>query len=94
VQSVFVTADVPSITDYYVQALRDILIDELHNHLYLKSFWCENRWVAYVVGQQSSESLGSTPFSFDRSCQYQESSLKMSRCLQMILLDTPTHQAP
>ncbi|KAH8991923.1 Sec8 exocyst complex component-specific domain-containing protein [Lactarius akahatsu] len=34
-------------------ALRDILIDELHNHLYLKSFWCESRWAAYAVGQQS-----------------------------------------
>ncbi|KAI0307673.1 Sec8 exocyst complex component-specific domain-containing protein [Multifurca ochricompacta] len=34
-------------------ALRDILIDELHNHLYLKVFWCETRWVAYTVGQQS-----------------------------------------
>jgi exocyst complex component 4 len=42
------------------QALRDILIDELHNHLYLKSFWCENRWAAYSVGQQSSKSLGIT----------------------------------
>ena len=77
----FVDADMPSITNHYVQALRDILIDELHNHLYLKSFWCENRWVAYVVGQQSSESSRSTHFSFDRSCQYQKSSLKMSRCL-------------
>lgn len=34
-------------------ALRDILIDELHNHLYLKSFWCESRWAVYAVGQQS-----------------------------------------
>ena len=62
-QSVFVTADVPGITNHYVQALRDILIDELHNHLYLKSFWCENRWAAYVVGQQSSELLETTSFS-------------------------------
>jgi exocyst complex component 4 len=49
---------VTTMTNNYYQALRDILIDELHNHLYLKSFWCENRWVAYTVGQQSSESLG------------------------------------
>ncbi|KAI0068285.1 hypothetical protein BV25DRAFT_1793562 [Artomyces pyxidatus] len=34
-------------------ALREILIDELHNHLYLKSFWCEIRWAAYTVNQQS-----------------------------------------
>lgn len=35
------------------QALKDILIDELHAHLYLKSFWCESRWSAYVPGQQT-----------------------------------------
>ncbi|KAG8219664.1 hypothetical protein J3R82DRAFT_619 [Butyriboletus roseoflavus] len=32
-------------------ALRDILVDELHNHLYLKSFWCETRWAPYTPGQ-------------------------------------------
>ncbi|KAF4573092.1 hypothetical protein EYR36_007602 [Pleurotus pulmonarius] len=32
-------------------ALRDILVDELHGHLYLKSFWCESRWAAYVPNQ-------------------------------------------
>jgi len=53
----FVTVDVLGVTNDYIQALRDILIDELHNHLYLKSFWCENRWTAYTVGQQSSKSL-------------------------------------
>ncbi|KAJ8509424.1 hypothetical protein ONZ45_g8399 [Pleurotus djamor] len=31
--------------------LKDILIDELHNHLFLKSFWCESRWAAYVPNQ-------------------------------------------
>ncbi|KAF9447796.1 exocyst complex component sec8 [Macrolepiota fuliginosa MF-IS2] len=34
-------------------ALRDILVDELQSHLYLKSFWCESRWSAYQPGQQS-----------------------------------------
>ncbi|THH09197.1 hypothetical protein EW145_g2188 [Phellinidium pouzarii] len=34
-------------------ALRDILIDELHSHLFLKSLWCESRWAAYVPNQQS-----------------------------------------
>ncbi|EJD03693.1 uncharacterized protein FOMMEDRAFT_81678 [Fomitiporia mediterranea MF3/22] len=29
-------------------SLRDILIDELHSHLFLKSFWCENRWAGYT----------------------------------------------
>ncbi|KAG5635065.1 hypothetical protein H0H81_012546 [Sphagnurus paluster] len=36
-------------------ALRDILIDELQNHLYLKSFWCDTRWAAYVPNQQTFE---------------------------------------
>lgn len=26
-------------------------MDELHGHLYLKSFWCESRWAAYVPNQ-------------------------------------------
>ncbi|KAF7306760.1 Sec8 exocyst complex component specific domain-containing protein [Mycena indigotica] len=34
-------------------ALREILIDELQSHLYLKSFWCESRWAAYTPNQQS-----------------------------------------
>ncbi|KAF8595459.1 hypothetical protein BDV93DRAFT_528628, partial [Ceratobasidium sp. AG-I] len=34
-------------------ALRDILVEELHAHLYLKSFWCETRWSAYKPGQES-----------------------------------------
>ncbi|KAI0375224.1 hypothetical protein BV20DRAFT_1009421 [Pilatotrama ljubarskyi] len=33
--------------------LRDILVDELHSHLYLKSFWCESRWTVYSPNQQS-----------------------------------------
>ncbi|PFH54828.1 hypothetical protein AMATHDRAFT_134263 [Amanita thiersii Skay4041] len=31
---------------------RDILIDELQNHLYLKSFWCESRWAAYIPNRK------------------------------------------
>ncbi|KAF7967561.1 hypothetical protein HWV62_33943 [Athelia sp. TMB] len=34
-------------------ALREILIDELHAHIYLKSFWCESRWAVYTPNQQS-----------------------------------------
>ncbi|KAF8167728.1 exocyst complex component sec8 [Crassisporium funariophilum] len=34
-------------------ALREILVDELQSHLYLKSFWCESRWSAYVPNQQN-----------------------------------------
>ncbi|KAG9093587.1 hypothetical protein FS749_014144 [Ceratobasidium sp. UAMH 11750] len=38
-------------------ALRDILVEELHAHLYLKSFWCESRWSAYKPGQESLPDL-------------------------------------
>ncbi|KAM0750251.1 hypothetical protein T439DRAFT_356891 [Meredithblackwellia eburnea MCA 4105] len=31
--------------------LLEILIEELHNHLYLKSFYCDARWKAYMKGQ-------------------------------------------
>ncbi|KAG6885406.1 hypothetical protein C0993_002139 [Termitomyces sp. T159_Od127] len=34
-------------------ALRDVLVDELQNHLYLKSFWCDTRWAAYTPNQQT-----------------------------------------
>ncbi|KAJ1301826.1 hypothetical protein OPQ81_009054 [Rhizoctonia solani] len=41
-------------------ALRDIMIEELHAHLYLKSFWCESRWAAYKPGQESLPDLYSS----------------------------------
>lgn len=31
-----------------IQSLTDILVEELHNHLYLKSPYCENRWKSYA----------------------------------------------
>lgn len=33
----------------------EILIEELHNHLYLKSFYCDVRWKSYTRGQTSRE---------------------------------------
>jgi exocyst complex component 4 len=38
------------------QLLREILVEELHGHLYVKSFWCESRWATYTPGQQTSKS--------------------------------------
>ncbi|ORY80018.1 Sec8 exocyst complex component-specific domain-domain-containing protein [Protomyces lactucae-debilis] len=32
-------------------SLVEILLEELHNHLYLRSPYCDNRWAAYTVGQ-------------------------------------------
>ncbi|KZT32961.1 hypothetical protein SISSUDRAFT_456734 [Sistotremastrum suecicum HHB10207 ss-3] len=45
-------------------SLREILIEELHAHLYLKSFWCESRWAPYTFGQTSMPVL---PFDQDPS---------------------------
>lgn len=33
--------------------LFEILIEELHNHLYLKSYFCDNRWRVYRQGQSN-----------------------------------------
>lgn len=35
-----------------VQTLTDILIDELHSHIYLKTYYSDSRWQAYIPGQQ------------------------------------------
>uniref|UniRef100_V5E5Z1 Exocyst complex component Sec8 n=1 Tax=Kalmanozyma brasiliensis (strain GHG001) TaxID=1365824 RepID=V5E5Z1_KALBG len=34
------------------QAMLEILIEELHNHLYLKSYFCDARWNVYSAGQE------------------------------------------
>ncbi|KAI9719019.1 MAG: hypothetical protein M1828_006395 [Chrysothrix sp. TS-e1954] len=35
-------------------SLTDILIEELHNHLYLKSPYCEDRWLNYTTSEGTS----------------------------------------
>lgn len=41
-----------------IQSLADILVEELHNHLYLKSLYCNDRWKAYSAkdGQSNASS--------------------------------------
>ncbi|KAF8213248.1 exocyst complex component sec8 [Mycena galopus ATCC 62051] len=46
-------ADLRSYLNAQETALREILIDELQSHLYLKSFWCESRWTTYTPNQQT-----------------------------------------
>lgn len=36
-------------------SLTDILVEELHNHLYLKSPYCEDRWKGYAQNQTKGE---------------------------------------
>ncbi|KAJ7786127.1 exocyst complex component sec8 [Mycena metata] len=46
-------SDLRSYLNAQETALREILVDELQSHLYLKSFWCESRWAAYSPNQQT-----------------------------------------
>lgn len=49
---------IPALTDLraylktQVATLTDIMVEELHNHLYLKSPYCDSRWQAYTMGQE------------------------------------------
>ncbi|KAF8951793.1 hypothetical protein BGZ46_003796 [Entomortierella lignicola] len=36
-----------------LEAMAEILMEELHNHLYLKSPYCDSRWTAYTTGQEA-----------------------------------------
>lgn len=60
-------ADIGALSDTKVYlsnqeiSLADILIEELHNHLYLKSPYCEDRWMAYA--KSNDKRTGSGPFS-------------------------------
>jgi exocyst complex component 4 len=46
-------------------SLTDILIEELHNHLYLKSPYCEDRWKAYAHNQTKSDIAERAQSEFD-----------------------------
>ncbi|KAI8093036.1 Sec8 exocyst complex component-specific domain-containing protein [Halteromyces radiatus] len=44
--------------------LYDMLLEELHNNLYLKSFYCVNLWCDYITGQQTLPELTIKPRNF------------------------------
>ncbi|GJE87574.1 Sec8 exocyst complex component-specific domain-containing protein [Phanerochaete sordida] len=50
-------SDLRSYLNTQETALREILVDELHSHLYLRSFWCESRWAVYEPGQQTLQKV-------------------------------------
>ncbi|KAH7930548.1 exocyst complex component sec8 [Leucogyrophana mollusca] len=56
-QEIGAVADLRSYLVGQETALREILVDELHNHLYLKSFWCESRWAAFTPNQSTFPKL-------------------------------------
>ncbi|KAF9921777.1 hypothetical protein FBU30_008177 [Linnemannia zychae] len=43
------------------ESLAEILMEELHNHLYLKSPYCDSRWATYTTGQEACMSLITNP---------------------------------
>lgn len=42
-------------TALIVQTMTEILIDELQNHLYLKTYYSDSRWSAHTPGQRQRE---------------------------------------
>ncbi|WWC87558.1 uncharacterized protein L201_002448 [Kwoniella dendrophila CBS 6074] len=71
-------AEIGALSDlraYFVSqeaTLTEILVEELHNHIYLKTFYSDSRWKTYVPGQQTlpiiepqNEDLPSIPPSSD-----------------------------
>ncbi|KAF9162155.1 hypothetical protein BGX20_001841, partial [Mortierella sp. AD010] len=51
--SVGALSDLSRFFNEQLEAMAEILMEELHNHLYLKSPYCDSRWVAYTTGQES-----------------------------------------
>ncbi|WFD06742.1 Xaa-Pro aminopeptidase [Malassezia vespertilionis] len=47
------TADLRAYLRSQEHSLLEILIEELHNHLYLKSYYCDARWKSYTPGQET-----------------------------------------
>src|ERR1700736_2026176 len=54
----------PIYRQWTFQSLRDILVDELHAHLYLSSSGCESRWAVYTPNQQACEHGYAAPLYF------------------------------
>ncbi|PWN44869.1 hypothetical protein IE81DRAFT_320842 [Ceraceosorus guamensis] len=52
IQEVGATQDLRTYLKAQEQGMFEILIEELHNHLYLKSFFCDARWKSYTSGQE------------------------------------------
>ncbi|KAE8211658.1 hypothetical protein CF327_g4604 [Tilletia walkeri] len=52
IEEIGATSDLRAYLKGQETAILDILIEELHNHLYLKSSACEARWKTYIPGQE------------------------------------------
>lgn len=89
------TADLRAYLKGQEQAMLEILIEELHNHLYLKSYFCDARWKVYSAGQESlpvvrfgSDYTPSKPEArasdADSSAQSSDATLQLTRFLQSL----------
>ncbi|KAI8991536.1 Sec8 exocyst complex component-specific domain-containing protein [Mycotypha africana] len=61
--------------------LYDTLIEELHNHLYLKNPYCDSRWTAYTPGQQDLPEISVKPRQMDQN------QTKDARTVQEVLVE-------
>ncbi|KAI8353061.1 Sec8 exocyst complex component-specific domain-containing protein [Mortierella sp. GBAus27b] len=51
--SVGALSDLSRFFNEQLEIMAETLMEELHNHLYLKSPYCDSRWAAYTTGQES-----------------------------------------
>ncbi|KAF9113400.1 hypothetical protein BGX27_001630 [Mortierella sp. AM989] len=51
--SVGALSDLSRFFNEQLESMAEILMEELHNHLYLKSPYCDSRWAAYTTGQEA-----------------------------------------
>ncbi|KAF9412942.1 hypothetical protein BGZ94_000875 [Podila epigama] len=51
--SIGALSDLSRFFNEQLESLSEILIEELHNHLYLKSPYCDSRWANYTTGQEA-----------------------------------------
>ncbi|KAK3818886.1 MAG: Sec8 exocyst complex component-specific domain-containing protein [Benniella sp.] len=51
--SVGALSDLSEFFNEQLESMAETLMEELHNHLYLKSPYCDSRWSAYTTGQEA-----------------------------------------
>ncbi|KAG0320160.1 hypothetical protein BGZ97_000598 [Linnemannia gamsii] len=51
--SVGALSDLTRFLNEQLESMAEMLMEELHNHLYLKSPYCDSRWATYTTGQEA-----------------------------------------
>ncbi|KAG0253223.1 hypothetical protein BG011_006483 [Mortierella polycephala] len=60
--SVGALSDLSRFFNEQLETMAETLMEELHNHLYLKSPYCDSRWTAYTTGQETLPSTERSMF--------------------------------